>query len=76
MPKWLHAPPSAVSVSALELCLRLTGAAKLLAEHFRARAALAAHLTQSPQMLSTWKWSQEGLRGRVIGQMRWFWTSF
>lgn len=60
MVKWLHAPPSDVSVSALVLCLRLTGAAKLLTEHFRPIAALAAHLTQSPQMLSMLKRSQKG----------------
>lgn len=37
MAKWLHSSPSYVSVSTLVLCLRLTRAAKLLTEHFRAQ---------------------------------------
>lgn len=47
-----------MSVSVLVLRLRLTGAAKLLTEHFRPIAALAAHLTESPLMLSMLKGSQ------------------
>lgn len=47
-----------MSVSALVLCPRLTGAAKLLTEHSRPIVALAANLTESPLMLSTLKGSQ------------------